>query len=311
VRRDLAIIKVHGYDLPAITLGNSDSLTVGEAVVIVGSPRGLEGTVTAGILSSVRASDKGFTVLQTDAAVNPGNSGGPLLNRTGQVVGVVSFKLRSAEGLNFALPINYARALLDRSDDPIALDEMRKRLKPSSPQTETNGPTLRETLDWLRQTLPLGNYAYTWRPKGDRPGSYRSRLQETVQLIPRSFSSCVVELDEVQTSDVGEHGVWTKWTSHYTIPLAELLKIVAGSSKTNPNDVISGPEWIPTVFLLAQSNAIVEHTSSITDEGAQAAPSTTTNLRLVGLRFPDQSLAERIQKAFDHAASLCRANEPF
>ena len=104
--RDLAIVKIAGSDLPVLELGNSDALTVGEPAVIVGSPRGLEGTVTAGVLSSVRDSGEGFKVLQTDAAVNPGNSGGPLVNSKGQVVGVVSFKLRSAEGLNFAIPIN-------------------------------------------------------------------------------------------------------------------------------------------------------------------------------------------------------------
>jgi S1-C subfamily serine protease len=65
-------------------MGNSNEVNVGERVVIVGSPRGLEGTVTAGILSSVREEGDGFKVLQTDAAVNPGNSGGPLLNSKGK-----------------------------------------------------------------------------------------------------------------------------------------------------------------------------------------------------------------------------------
>ena len=108
-RRDLAIVKVAGFDLPVLELGNSDGLAVGEPTVSVGSPRSLEGTVTAGLLSSVRDSGEGFKVLQTDAAVNPGNSGGPLVNNKGQAIGVVSFKLRSAEGLNFAIPINYVR----------------------------------------------------------------------------------------------------------------------------------------------------------------------------------------------------------
>jgi S1-C subfamily serine protease len=83
-RRDLAIVEISGFDLSILELGNSDALAVGDPVVIVGSPRGLEGTVTTGILSSVRDSGDGFKVLQTDAAVNPGNSGGPLLNNNGQ-----------------------------------------------------------------------------------------------------------------------------------------------------------------------------------------------------------------------------------
>src|ERR1035437_5623044 len=69
-RRDLAVVQIAGFNLPVLELGNSDALTVGEPLVIVGSPQGLEGTVTAGILSSVRDASEGFTVLQTDAAVN-------------------------------------------------------------------------------------------------------------------------------------------------------------------------------------------------------------------------------------------------
>ena len=124
---DLAVVQIAGVDLPALELGNPDTLTLGEPVVIVGSPRGLEGTVTAGILSSVRDLGDGFKVLQTDAAVNPGNSGGPLLNNKGQAVGVVSFQLRSAQGLNFAIPINYARTLLGNLHGPLTLEQMQKR----------------------------------------------------------------------------------------------------------------------------------------------------------------------------------------
>src|SRR5580700_2203508 len=101
-RRDLAIVQIAGFNLPISEMGDSDTLAVGESLVAVGNPHGLEGSVTAGILSAVRDSGEGFKVLQTDAAVNSGNSGGPLVNGRGQVIGVVSFKLHSAEGLNFA-----------------------------------------------------------------------------------------------------------------------------------------------------------------------------------------------------------------
>jgi S1-C subfamily serine protease len=131
-RRDLAVLKIAGSNLPVLELGDSDALTVGEPLVIVGSPRGLEGTVTAGILSSIRDSGDGFKVLQTDAAVNPGNSGGPLANNKGQAIGVVSFKLRSSEGLNFAIPINYERILLNSVHSPITLEQMRRSLTAAS-----------------------------------------------------------------------------------------------------------------------------------------------------------------------------------
>jgi S1-C subfamily serine protease len=152
-RRDLAVIHIAGFDLAALDLGNSNSVTVGEPVVIVGSPRGLGGTVTAGILSSVRDSGDGFKVLQTDAAVNPGNSGGPLVNNKGQAIGVVSFKLRSSEGLNFAIPINYVSGLLNELHEPISLEQMRTRS--SKKIKATGGPSLNETLDWLKEKIPL------------------------------------------------------------------------------------------------------------------------------------------------------------
>jgi len=163
-RRDLAIVKVAGFDLPVLELGNSDVLAVGEQLVIVGSPRGLEGTVTAGILSSVRDSGGGFKVLQTDASVNPGNSGGPLVNNKAEAIGVVSFKLRSAEGLNFAVPINYVRGLLNNLHEPITLEQMQKDLLSSAatlPQSN-GGQTLRETLDWLSEKLPLGIVRFSY-----------------------------------------------------------------------------------------------------------------------------------------------------
>jgi S1-C subfamily serine protease len=144
-RRDLAILRVGGFDLPALDLGNSDALAVGEPVVIVGSPRGLNGTVTAGILSAVRDGGEGFKVLQTDAAVNPGNSGGPLVNNKGQAVGVVSFKLRSAEGLNFAIPINYVRELLNSLHEPMTFEQMRRSLRVTPTTSKAPGTTKSKT----------------------------------------------------------------------------------------------------------------------------------------------------------------------
>jgi len=146
-RRDLAIIKVAGFDLPYLELGNSNKTDQGEQVVLLGSPEGLQGTVTTGIISAIRDSQDGtFKVLQTDAAANPGNSGGPLLNRRGQVVGVLDYKLKGAENLNFAVPINYARGLLADTKTTITLAELQRRLGPepsSSPTTKKDETTVR------------------------------------------------------------------------------------------------------------------------------------------------------------------------
>jgi serine protease Do len=110
---DVAIVKIDASNLPALSLGNSDSLQPGEAVIAIGNPLGLNNTVTSGILSAtgrsssdIGASDKRVDYLQTDAAINPGNSGGPLLNYRGEVIGMNTAIIRNAQGLGFAIPIN-------------------------------------------------------------------------------------------------------------------------------------------------------------------------------------------------------------
>ncbi|BBD58168.1 peptidase S1 and S6 chymotrypsin/Hap [Nostoc sp. HK-01] len=110
---DVAVIKIDANNLPTISLGNSEVLQPGEAVIAIGNPLGLNNTVTSGIISAtgrsssdIGASDKRVDYLQTDAAINPGNSGGPLLNARGQVIGMNTAILRNAQGLGFAIPIN-------------------------------------------------------------------------------------------------------------------------------------------------------------------------------------------------------------
>jgi S1-C subfamily serine protease len=126
-RKDIAILQVAGFDLPILPLGNSNNLQTGEKVVIIGNPLGLEASVTTGIVSAIRQLSEGLQVIQTDAAANPGNSGGPMLNMKGEIVGVVSFKLSGAENLNFAIPINYVRGLLTGKDS-FTLDQIRNKL---------------------------------------------------------------------------------------------------------------------------------------------------------------------------------------
>ncbi len=110
---DVAVIKIEANKLPILSIGNSDILQPGEAVIAIGNPLGLNNTVTSGIISAtgrssrdIGASDKRVDYLQTDAAINPGNSGGPLLNVRGQVIGMNTAIIKGAQGLGFAIPIN-------------------------------------------------------------------------------------------------------------------------------------------------------------------------------------------------------------
>ena len=109
---DVALVKIDGANLPRVTLGDSDKIRAGEWAIAIGSPFGLDNTVTAGIISS-KARDIGdlLKLIQTDVAVNPGNSGGPLLNMRGEVVGINSqifSRSGGYMGISFALPINDA-----------------------------------------------------------------------------------------------------------------------------------------------------------------------------------------------------------
>ena len=117
---DVAVLKIDAKDLPAVKLGNSKDLRVGEWVVAIGSPYGFENTVTSGIVSAKsRALPDGTYVpfIQTDVAVNPGNSGGPLFNLKGEVVGInaqIYSRTGGYQGLSFAIPIDTALHVKDQ-----------------------------------------------------------------------------------------------------------------------------------------------------------------------------------------------------
>ncbi len=113
---DLALLKIKtGKALPFLNLGDSDELKIGQWVVAIGSPFGLERTVTAGIVSAkgrVIGSGPYDNFIQTDASINPGNSGGPLINMQGEVVGINTAIIAAGQGIGFAIPINLAEKII-------------------------------------------------------------------------------------------------------------------------------------------------------------------------------------------------------
>jgi S1-C subfamily serine protease len=128
---DLAIIQITAPDLNPAVLGDSRSLQVGQKVYAIGNPFGLSGTLTTGIVSSIRPVQEpdGMIIdeaIQTDAAINPGNSGGPLMNWRGEVIGINTMILSSvgqSAGIGFAIPINTAKAVLN---DLVTLGRVRR-----------------------------------------------------------------------------------------------------------------------------------------------------------------------------------------
>ncbi|MGA3143344.1 MAG: DegQ family serine endoprotease [Verrucomicrobiota bacterium] len=153
---DVAVLKIDAKDLPAITLGDSDQLEVGDIVLAIGNPFRVGQTVTMGIVSALgRSGLAGFNqyqnFIQTDAAINPGNSGGALVDAEGRLVGIntaIISSTRGSEGVGFAVPINMARHVMERliaggkvtrGDLPILLQDITPGLAKSFDLPDQNG----------------------------------------------------------------------------------------------------------------------------------------------------------------------------
>ena len=131
---DLAIIKVNEKNLPRVNLGNSEGIYVGDDVIAIGNPLGVEfqGTTTKGIISGLdrtflfeEGTEKIFmeSLIQTDASINPGNSGGPLIDTAGNVIGINTIKLTEAESIGFAIPINVIKPVIEKFESNDKFDE--------------------------------------------------------------------------------------------------------------------------------------------------------------------------------------------
>ncbi|MDI6710232.1 MAG: trypsin-like peptidase domain-containing protein [Bacillota bacterium] len=115
---DLAVVKIDGHGLPTLKIGDSNRTRVGDLVIAIGNPYGLDHTVTTGVISAkgrpITIEDRYYdNLLQTDASINPGNSGGPLLNMQGEVIGVNTAVNTQAQGIGFAIPTSTIRPVLD------------------------------------------------------------------------------------------------------------------------------------------------------------------------------------------------------
>lgn len=119
---DVALLKIDGKNLPTIPMGDSDTMRIGDAVIAIGNPLGLDHTVTTGVVSAkgrpITIQDRSYkNLIQTDAAINPGNSGGPLINMQGQVIAINTAVSTEAQGIGFAIPINTAKSIIQELMD--------------------------------------------------------------------------------------------------------------------------------------------------------------------------------------------------
>lgn len=141
-RKDMALIKIKGANLPAATLANSDEIKIGAVVHVIGAPRGLEGTLSSGIISGIRRAEEispdysGFRLLQFTAPISPGNSGGPILDEAGRLIGIVCAYKPDGQNLNFGVPANYLAGMMNSAKgDGRALGKMPDKSKDASLRT--------------------------------------------------------------------------------------------------------------------------------------------------------------------------------
>jgi S1-C subfamily serine protease len=186
---DLAVLQIKGSELQPMILGDSANLQVGQRVYAIGNPFGLAGTLTQGIVSSIRQVQEpnGPVIeeaIQTDAAINPGNSGGPLLNWHGEVIGIntiIASSVGQSSGIGFAIPINTAKAVVN---DLVTLGRVRRpalgvRTIPIDPETAAE---LGLAVDYgllIVQAVPGGAADRA----GLRGGSERAQLGNTIIMI--------------------------------------------------------------------------------------------------------------------------------
>jgi len=191
-RTDVAVVKIEARDLPKLPLGDSSKVRVGEWVLAIGSPFGLENTVTAGIVSA-KSRDTGdyLPFIQTDVAVNPGNSGGPLLNTAGQAIGINSqifSRSGGYMGISFAIPIDEAMRVADqlrtngkmtRGRIGVALGEMTKEVAESLGLGKPRGA-------YVRNVEPNGPAAAGGIEAGDVILSFNGRELSKSTDLPRA-----------------------------------------------------------------------------------------------------------------------------
>ena len=162
---DLVVLEVETAAPKSVRLGDSDEVRVGEPIIVIGSPEGLEQTVSNGLVSAIRELD-GRKLFQISAPVSEGSSGSPVFNEYGEVVGVVVSSLQSGQNLNFAVPINYAKPLLEwPTEEPISSLPKRNRVgteagPPRGAAANEGVPTLGGTLQWLVEQVEAAGFNY-------------------------------------------------------------------------------------------------------------------------------------------------------
>ena len=277
--RDLAIIKIHGKTFRTLSLGNSDQIQVGEEVVAIGNPLGLELTVSNGIVSGVRTGEKEEgKLLQITAPISHGSSGGPLFNMVGEVVGITAMYLEGGENLNFAIPVNDAKLLLSKQSAklqnlPNEHDVSLGAPKHSHPVPNTS-QEIQETLHWIQNTLNAGD--------GKKSVEFKDgETHSQTNLMPELNGCQVTFVNEMRNETKGE----LKTTFLWRVNLGDLDPTSFDANVTLVT--VHTTDKVPSIGMSTGGSAVV-------------VPATDLFWEL-----SSQSYAERFVKALHHAVTLC------
>jgi S1-C subfamily serine protease len=251
--KDIAIIKIKGFKLPVVRLGDSDKAETGEAVVAISSPEGLVNSISTGVISGVRRFDT-HRVFQISAPISQGSSGGALFNSSGEVIGIITYLLKSGQNINFAAPINYARGMIG--------DQPSKTLADLRPLNKSNagaepGASLAESvergerLDGQLSGAMRGKLGRTrMEPMFARPDEALklfSRLVEGINLINAAevahLTTTAAVIKSKETDDVEEYRI------PYLTPYSGLALTF-----TRPEQLLTGVELLVNWSVLDLEN---------------------------------------------------------
>ena len=172
-KMDLVLLKINKIKAPAITLGDSSKIAVGDEIFAVGNPKGLEGTFSKGIISAIRKIEED-TLLQITAPISPGSSGGPILNSEGDVIGISVATFKGGQNLNFAIPVSYLSNLLTNIKSAKALSVKEKPEKKVKSILNDLGGRNTEgvvgtNLVWAYKQMQMGDYSLSFQNKLREP----------------------------------------------------------------------------------------------------------------------------------------------
>lgn len=281
---DLIVLQVDAADAQPAILGDSDKVYAGQPIIVVGNPEGLEQTVTNGLVSAIREFN-GRKLFQISAPVSEGSSGSPVFNDHGEVIGAVVSSIQSGQNLNFAVPINYAKPLLERpTEQPISSLPKRNpvgiEVEPSQGAVVTEaGPTLGETLKWLVEKVETAGFNYC-QEQGKSLVCQKARY-ESVEA-----GDCKLTFTSVMEMGSSARGQ----------PLSNSSKVVLSLWSSSPDISVS-----PSAFRCDKSCRSDFGDREIFFVGRS---------RIAGVYFTSRDLADRVAKAMNHATVLC-GKEPF